>query len=91
MTTRKIANIYARRDAMHEALRRFHVEAAFGHGEPWTERDELAVEDGQATAILTAQSTSEVTVYQFDDGREFAVGDVHGPWAVEITPAEVAR
>lgn len=78
--TRKIANIYTRRDAMHEATRRFRAGNDAGDGYAW-EMPRAAAQ------ILTAEDDSEVSVYQLADGSEVAVGDVHGPWAVQITPA----
>ena len=78
--TRKIANIYARRDAMHEAVNRFRAGNNAGNGYAW-EMPRVAAQ------ILAAETDTEVSVYRLADGSEVAVGDVDGPWAVTITPA----
>jgi hypothetical protein len=38
-----------------------------------------------AQLVLRAVNDTEVDVYATPDGREIAVGDVYGPWAVDIT------
>lgn len=80
-TARKIADIYARRDAMHEAVIRFRAGNDAGNGFAW----EMP---RAASQILAAETDTEVSVYRLADGSEVAVGDVNGPWAVIITPAD---
>jgi len=49
--------------------------------------DELGAYLGEL--IYPAQNTSDVAVYRHADGRLVAVGDSHGPWAVDVTPAPI--
>lgn len=84
-TARKIADIYARRDAMHEAVIRFRAGNDAGIGYDWTR------EGGLRERILAAATDTEVDVYLYPDGSEVAVGNAGGPWAVEITPASVTE
>jgi hypothetical protein len=75
----KIADYHTRDDAMAAAVARWCAGNDAGAG--FVPRAEL---DG-AQLILRAINDTEVDVYATSDGREIAVGDVYGPWAVDIT------
>lgn len=78
MTTTITEMLINRDAAMAEAVRRWTDGNNSGDGyEPgsWLE---------EATLILRARTNTEVDVYRLPDGREVAVADVNGPWAVDM-------
>ncbi len=91
MPTTPIRDIDDRREAMHEALRRwsdgYENGAVRPVGEPGDDVNELD-EDVGGELVLDAQNDREVAVYRRPDGSELAVAAVDRPQAVEITPAQ---
>lgn len=75
----RISSYYSRNDAMQAAVERWQRGNDAGEGfAPGAELE-------GAEVILRAANDNEVDVYAASDGREIAVGDVYGPWAVDIT------
>jgi hypothetical protein len=75
----RISSYYSRNDAMQAAVERW--ERGNDAGEGFAPGAEL---EG-AEIVLRAENDGEVDVYKLADGREIAVADAHGPWAVDIT------
>jgi hypothetical protein len=78
----RIADYFARNEAMAEAVARWDRGRDSGEGfaPEWNKIDIKG-----AARVLAAANDNEVDVYLLTDGREIAVANVYGPWAVDIT------